>query len=188
MAQKLESPQEQWKMHCKWTINKFKDPDGIIARMSKAGASIEELREAAERLANASFICTEIFEKNLALNEGLQYLIDAIAGIVGSPTMWDHTNARVGVGNNTQAAAAGDTGLLGGSTAFASMDTGYPQRSGQIGKWRGSFADGQAEFAWEEYTVDNGAVSNKNLNRYVTSKGTKGSGETWTLEVDITFS
>ena len=173
-----------WNMHCQWTIHRFRDPDGEIARMSKAGASYEELIAKAGK----NFLGREVFERNVALNEGLQYLIDTITGIQGSPVLWDHTNARVGVGNNTQAADAGDAGLLGGSTAFAVMDTGYPQRSGQIGKWRGSFGDGQAEFAWEEYTVDNGSGSDKNLNRYVTSKGTKGSGETWTLEVDITFS
>jgi hypothetical protein len=68
------------------------------------------------------------------------------------------------------------------------MDGGYPQRSGQVASWKGTFGDGVAEFAWEEFTVDNGAAGDVNLNRYVTSKGTKGSGETWVLTVQITFS
>lgn len=170
-----------WKT--RWQLDKWRDPNGKIERLSKQGLSVEDIL----KTNSEEFIGTERFSGNVALNEGLQQVIDIVCGI-SSPTLWDNSNARVGVGNSSTGANPTDSGLLGGSTAFASMDGGYPQRSGQVASWKGTFGDGQAEFAWEEFTVDNGAVGDVNLNRYVTSKGTKGSGETWVLTVEITFS
>jgi hypothetical protein len=164
-------------------VDKFRDPEGLVARILRSGASIEEAVKKHPEL----FIGNEEHLGNLALNEGLQSLIELICGL-SSPTPWNSANARIGVGNSNTAASAVQTGLLGGSTAFAAMDGTYPQRSSQTASWRGTFPDGQAEFAWEEFTVDNGAVGNVNLNRIVTPKGTKGAGETWSMTVQITFS
>lgn len=165
-----------------WQLDKWKDPSKEVERLSRDGLTVEDIRVLHPDL----LMETTRFTGNVALNEGLQQLIDAICGI-SSPTLWDNTNARVGVGTSSIAADPTDTGLL-GTTAFASMDGGYPQRSAQTASWKGTFGDGTAEFAWEEFTVDNGAVGDVNLNRYVTSKGTKGSGETWVLTVEIAFS
>ena len=165
-----------------WQIDKWRDPSGEVAEHSRNGLTAEKIMTLHPEL----FMETMRFEGNVALNEGLQQLIDVICGI-SSPTLWDNSNARVGVGTSSTAADPTDTGLL-GTTAFATMDGGYPQRSAQTASWKGTFGDGQAEFAWEEFTVDNGAVGDINLNRYVTSKGTKGSGETWVLTVEIAFS
>jgi len=165
-----------------WQLDKWSDSEGEIEELSKSGLTIEDILKHHPN----NLIETQRFKGNVALNEGLQQLIDVICGI-SSPTLWDNTNARVGVGTSITAADPTDTGLL-GTTAFASMDGGYPQRSTQTASWKGTFGDGTAEFAWEEFTVDNGAVGDINLNRYVTSKGTKGSGETWVLTVEIAFS
>jgi len=165
-----------------WQLDKWKDPNREVEKLSKNGMIVDDIKALHPNL----FIETTSFAGNVALNEGLQQLIDVICGI-SSPTLWDNTNARIGVGTSNTAADPTDTGLL-GTTAFASMDGGYPQRSAQTASWKGTFGDGQAEFAWEEFTVDNGAVGDINLNRYVTSKGTKGSGETWVLTVEIAFS
>ena len=165
-----------------WRLDKWKDPHGEIQFWSRVGLTIDELRVKYPQL----FMETTKFDGNVALNEGLQQLIDIICGL-STPTLWDNSNARIGVGNDSTPADPSDTGLI-GTTAFAGMDGGYPQRSGQKASWKATFGDGVAEFAWEEYTVDNGAVGDVNLNRYVTSKGTKGSGETWVFTVEITFS
>jgi hypothetical protein len=69
------------------------------------------------------------------------------------------------------------------------MDATYPQRSNQTAEWRATFGSSDANYAWEEYTVVNAASdTGKNLNRKCSSKGTKASGETWTLSLQITFS
>ena len=123
------------------------------------------------------------------LNEGLQELIDVICGL-GSPTIWDNSNARLGVGDSNVAADPSQTGLQAASNkTYKAMDATYPQRSDQTAEWRATFGSADANYAWEEYTVVNAASdTGKNLNRKVSSKGTKSSGETWTLSLQITFS
>jgi hypothetical protein len=69
------------------------------------------------------------------------------------------------------------------------MDATYPQRTNQMCDWLATFGSADANYAWEEYTVVNAADdTGKNLNRKIASKGTKTSGETWTLSLQITFS
>jgi hypothetical protein len=136
-----------------------------------------------------TFICTEKFDANLALNEGLQELIDLICGL-GTPTKWDSGNARLGVGDSNTAAADSQTGLQAETNkTYKAMDASYPQRSSQTVEWRATFGSSEANYAWEEYTVVNAATdAGKNLNRKVACKGTKVSGETWMLSLQITFS
>jgi hypothetical protein len=167
-----------------WIIHKFRDQEGVLTPLLKAGIDADEMA----RLYPDRFIGVERDEGNCLLNEGIQYFEDIITGIAGSPVLWDSANARVGVGNSNTAADHVQTDLIGASKAYAGMDATYPSRSSQALSWRGTFGDGVAEFDWEEFVVDNGAVSGKTLNRKVTSKGTKGAGESWTLTVQITFS
>jgi len=153
-----------WKSE--WTIEKFKD---------------------AKAYAKGKPYAVETFEGNIGLQEGRQELIDIICGI-GTPTKWDNTNAYIGVGNSSTAEDETQTGLLGASKLYKAMLATYPQRSAQTAEWKSEFTDGEAEFAWEEFTVCNsGSDAGKNLNRKVVSKGTKGSGETWTVSLKITF-
>mgnify|MGYP000554196566 CR=1 FL=1 len=171
-----------WK--ARWArYNWGKDPEGRIYRALRAGASYEEI---AEMFGIEPRV--DVTEGNVALNEGLQELIDIICGL-GSPTKWDSTNARIGVGDSNTAEDASQTGLQGTNKAFKGMDSGYPQRDGQTAKWRATFGGDEANFHWQEFTVVNAADdSGKNLNRKVADKGTKSSGETWTIELQITFS
>jgi len=129
----------------------------------------------------------ERFEGNIGLQEGRQELIDIICGI-GTPTEWDNTNAYIGVGSSATGEQETDTGLLGASKLYKAMLATYPQRSAQTAEWKSEFIDGEAEFAWEEFTVSNtNSDTGKNLNRKTASKGTKGSGEVWTVSLKITF-
>lgn len=177
------SDKVSWK--AKWRIDKFKDQTGEVARVLQAGMPMAE----AVSIYGQAFICTEEIEANVALNEGLQELIDIICGI-GTPTKWDNSNARLGVGDSNTAENASQTGLQAASNkTFKAMDATYPQRSGQTAEWRATFGSSEANYAWEEYTVVNASDdSGVNLNRKIASKGTKSSGETWVLSLQITFS
>lgn len=128
-------------------------------------------------------------EGNLLLNEGIGEMWDLITGAGG--TAYNNANARIGVGNSNSAAVATQTALQGGSTQLNAMDGGYPT-SGEAPDvsaiFRSTFASGEANFAWEEWTVDNGAAANKNMNRKVESLGTKVSGTTWVFTITITLS
>lgn len=172
-----------WK--AKWRIDKFRDPANEVARALQTGMHMEQ----AVNLYSEVFICTEEFEANIALNEGLQELVDIICGL-GTPTKWDNSNARLGVGDSNAAESASQTGLQAASNKFwKAMDATYPQKSGQTAEWRATFESAEANFAWEEFTVVNATDdSGENLNRKTASKGTKSVGETWTLSLQITFS
>jgi len=167
-----------------WRIDRFKDPNDIIAEALSKGISLEE----ATAMAGENYFGSEAFEGNVGLNEGLQKLIELICGI-STPTKWDNANARLGVGNGTAAADPTQTGLQGATKTFKAMDSGYPQRSAQTAEWRATYGSAEGNHAWEEFTVVNAADdTGENLNRKVESKGTKASGETWTLSLKITFS
>ena len=125
-------------------------------------------------------------EGNLLLNEGINNMWTLICG--GSATAYNNANARIGVGNSNTAAVATQTALQGANTAFHAMDTSYPTYgTSQYAIFKSSFGDSEGNFAWEEWTVDNGATANLNMNRKVESLGTK-TGGTWSLQVTITLS
>lgn len=168
-----------------WQITKFADPTGKIAKALQEGLEVETAKAA---FANV-FVGTENFASNIALNEGLQELIDLICGL-GSPVKWDNAHAYLGVGDSSAGEAAIQTGLQAATNKiYKPMDTSYPVRTNQTVEWRATFGPSEANYAWEEYTVSNSSSdSGKNLNRKTASKGTKISGETWTLSLQITFS
>jgi uncharacterized cupin superfamily protein len=181
----MEKAMDKIGWRAQWRIDKFRDPDDSIARELQAGMPVQE----AISIYAKAFICTEEFEANIALNEGLQELIDIICGL-GTPTKWDNSNARLGVGDSNAAENATQTGLQAATNkTYKAMDTSYPTRTNQTAEWRATFGASDANYAWEEYTVVNAPNdTGKNLNRKTSSKGTKASGETWTLSLQITFS
>lgn len=167
-----------------WQISKFRDPDNKIAEFMQNGGTLEE----ALKFFGNNFVTSEKWTGNLGLQEGRQELIDIICGL-SSPTKWDNSNARIGVGDSNAAVADTQTGLQAASNkTWKAMDDTYPQRSAQTAEWRSTFGSDDGNHAWEEYTVVNAANdTGKNLNRSIASKGTKTSGETWTLSLKITF-
>ena len=167
-----------------WTIWKFRDPDNSISKLLKNGLSILE----AIRMFPTRFIGEVTWDGNIGLNEGVAELIDIICGL-GAPTLWDHVNGSLGVGNSDAVALATQTGLQGASKAFAIIDETYPVRVNQTAEWRATFGAGVGTFHWQEYTVVNAADdTGKNLNRCTADKGTKEAGDSWVLSVKITFS
>ena len=152
----------------RWTIRRYADDEAY-----RAGRAYDE----------------SVIEGNLLLSEGIGVLLDLLAGL-GSPTAYSNANAYIGVGDSTTAAAAGQTGLQATTNkAYAAMADGYPSRSGTTITWRAVFGSGAAEFDWREFTVINGPTDSAiNLNRVVSSQGTKGAGQTWTVDLQVTIS
>jgi hypothetical protein len=56
-------------------------------------------------------------------------------------------------------------------------------------EFRSTWGTSDGNFAWEEYSASNasGGDTGININRKISSKGTKASGETWTLSLKICF-
>lgn len=174
-----------------WRIDKFLDSTGEIAKLLRAGASVEDVR----RMFPDAFLGCETEEGNITLREGLYLLTGIISGIDTTSAKWDASNAYLGVGDSSASEDASQTGLQGSNKTYKGMDSGYPERAvnesatEQYVEWRATFGANDANYAWNEFTVANGnSDAAKNLNRKVTSKGTKASGETWTLSLKITFS
>lgn len=130
---------------------------------------------------------TEI-KRNLLLNEGINELFTIICSSSG--TKYDNANAQLGVGDSTVAEDATQTDLQATVNVFwKGMMTGYPTYgTNQKATWKSEFLGTEANFAWNEFSVRNGATANKNLNRKVSAQGTKVSGQVWELTLEITLS
>ncbi len=92
-----------------------------------------------------------------------------------------------GTGAFAAAIVATETALKGASSLYKAMEATYPSRSAQTVTFRSVFTSTEANFAWREVSLDNGATRNRNLNRKIQSLGTKSTG-TWTLELTLTIS
>ena len=149
-----------------WTITKYQtDAD------YKAGKPYEEIELAG----------------NVMLNEGINEIWALVNGSGG--TAYNNANSRCGVGDSTTAESAAHTDLQASTNKlYVAQNSGFPTIGSQQIVFKCDFTSGQANFAWNEFTVDNGASALKNLNRKVSSQGTKSSGQTWTLTLTITLS
>ena len=101
-------------------------------------------------------------------------------------TTFAEANAYLGVGDSTTAFAASQTDLQAASNKLRkAMDTGYPQRTNDALKFKVTFGDSDANFAWQEWGVFNASSGGTMANRKVESKGTKASGS-WVFKVTLT--
>jgi hypothetical protein len=158
-----------------WTIRKFDESAGDDAYEKWLRGEVEPYE-------------TSVIDGNLLLNEGIASLWDLAIG-AGSPTAFSNANARLGVGDSSTAESASQTDLQAVTNkTYASMEASYPARSSQTVTWRAVFASGDANYAWNEFCVDNGASALVTLNLKVSSQWTKASGQTWTLDLSITLS
>lgn len=130
----------------------------------------------------------DVIDGNVMLNEGLALLLDLLIGAGG--THFGNANAYLGVGDSSTAEGAAQTGLQAVTNKlYKAMSATYPQRASQTVTWRAAFTSAEANFAWNEFTVANGnSDSSVNLNRKVSAQGTKTAGQTWTLDLAITWS
>lgn len=151
----------------KWTITKYDNDEAFRTEIPSA---------------------VEVYDGNLLLNEGITELLTLLIG--GTATPFSNTNARIGVGDSNTAAVAAQTDLQASTNKlYKVMDASYPQVSNQIVKFRSTFGATEANWAWNEITVANGADGTaKNLNRKVQGMGTKANPAIWVVELNITIS
>lgn len=128
-----------------------------------------------------------VFDGNLLLNEGITRLLNLLTGTTTNP--YNNANARLGVGDSATAESAAQTDLQASTNKlYKAMEATYPTITSQSVAFRSVFGSSEANWAWQEFSVDNGSGPGENLNRKVSSQGTKASGQTWTLTLTITFS
>jgi hypothetical protein len=140
---------------------------------------------------------------NLVVQAGWVALLGGVAGTTMSPK-FSATNARIGVGTSSTAAAFTNTTLV-GDTGAASTTSYFKLVSGAPTIATGSapatltfisaFGGAVANFAWQEFGTDAGtadSVSNATtggtfFNRGVSNQGSKAGGQTWTATETISF-
>lgn len=125
---------------------------------------------------------------NIWVNTGRNEIMKLATG-TGSPQAYNNATADLGVGNDGTAPAVGNTALIGGSTLYKAMDTGFPQTpASQSFDTQATFGDAEAKFAWLEEAFRNGATALVLWNRANTNLGDKTSvTETWILTGSITW-
>jgi hypothetical protein len=135
----------------------------------------------------------EVYEAdNLLVNVGIQLMLDLLIGAGG--TVYDNSNAYIGIGDSNTAAAAGQTDLQAVTNKVkAAMDATFPSRSGQTMSWRCTFGASEGNFSIQEaalfndgpnFTTELGTM----LNRLVSSLGTKTSATTLQVTLTLTIS
>lgn len=172
---------------CDWLCEKWSEEAvGFVRRRLGLPDYREVSSELLRRFVGKAEIEDEV-KGNLLLNEGIAEMLDLMAG-EGSPTAFNTANARIGVGDSSTAAAATQTDLQAATNkTYKGMNGVYPTRTAQTMDWQADFTSGEANYAWQEWVIDNGASAAKTLNRKVESLGTKSTG-TWTLTGSVTIS
>lgn len=180
----VQAEVESGKWDFLWVCEKWSEDAVKFARrkLDKSGEiSSAELR--------ALLVKPEIEEEvpgNMLLNEGIQLILDLLIGAAGVAA--NNANAQIGVGDSSTAEAATQVDLQAASNKlFKAMNATYPIRTNQTMAWQSDFTTGEANYAWNEWSVRNQAAADKNINRKVQSLGTKASG-TWTLTAQVTLS
>lgn len=158
---------DQAAYHTRWMIRKYADDQAFV---------------------NNTPFDTVAIDGNLLLNEGIAEFLKLLSG--SAATAFNQANSFLGVGDAATAEAAAQTGLQAATNkAYVACEAGYPQIAANTITWRGVFNGSAANFAWHELTVANGnSDAAVNLNRKVSAQGTKATGQTWTLDLQITWS
>lgn len=139
-------------------------------------------------------------EHNLLVNAGIQRLEDLLIGAGGQAYV--NTYARIGVGNGSGTAAAGDTDLSAAAGSanrwFQSMAATFPSRAAQTLSFKSSYASADGNFVWNEWGIDQGGAGASTSGNTVgapllnhktsAALGTKASGATWDFTATLVVS
>ncbi|MGI5161380.1 hypothetical protein [Microbispora sp. CA-102843] len=155
---------------CRWTLSKYHGSD-----------TSAEPYEVIER------------EGNLMMFGGASALWHRLTG--GSTVAaFDTTNARLAVGDGTASPTDATLQDLQGTNKLRKvMDSGFPQHTDGTATtnasvtFQATFAQADANFAWQEWGLFNAASSGRMLNRKVENLGTKSSAASWVLKVVLSL-
>ena len=133
-------------------------------------------------------------EGNMLLYGGASALWHFMTDSTPSLTIFDNSNAYLGVGDSSTATTAGMTDLQGSSKLRTAMSATYPLHTdattsgGASCQFKCSVAAGSGTFDWNEWGLFNASTGGRMFNRKVKAFGTKGAGDTWTLTVTFSAS
>lgn len=104
-------------------------------------------------------------------------------------TPFDNAHAYIGVGDSAAAFVATQTDLQAGANKFRkAMNATYPQRVANAVTYKATFAAGEANYAWNEWGVFNGATgADTMLNRKPEALGIKLNTQIWDFSTTLTY-
>lgn len=173
----LQHDRAEWRVD--WTVDKY--TGAWTPAQIAAGDAESALYERLER------------EGNLLLTGGASALWERLIGT--AVTAFDNTNAFIGVGDSTTAAATTDTDLVAATNKLRkAMDATFPSHSDSTSvvgaksiTYKSTFGTADANFAWQEWGIFNASTAGRMLNRKVESLGTKTSAATWALTITLSL-
>jgi hypothetical protein len=116
---------------------------------------------------------------------GRNFLADAWINN-GSPTFFDNSNARIGVGDDNTAFAKAQTDLQAAvNKIYDPMEATYPSIATNVVTFRSLLGTGEANWTWAEWGIFNGSPGTMAC-RKVEALGTKTSAQSWQITADIT--
>lgn len=173
------------------TVFKFHQAD--IERAGLIAATLDEMLAVLEPY--------EVVDagSNLLCNAGINRLQSLLIGAGGQ--VFDNAHSAIGVGDGGGSAptvAATDTDLVAAVAAanryFQMCDATYPSQALQVITWQSTFASGNANFAWNEWGIDQHTASGATasvaplLNHKGVALGTKTNASAWGFKVTVTIS
>lgn len=167
-------------------MNKNIQESERVGHISKI--TIERFANDEDLKAGKSYKTTELPGNNILVNAGINALTTLLAG--GGGNAFNNANSYIGVGDSSAAEAAGQTDLQAATNKLrVAMNATYPTYgTSQKITFQSDFTGAQANWAWNEFAVFNASTSGTMLNRKVSAQGTKTSGQTWRVTVEITIS
>ena len=169
-----------------WRLVKFEDKNDKLAKKIRAGEITVD--EVVDSSFEESFI-----HGNAATTAGIKFLTYYLCGLGGAPSstnLFDNGHAYLVTGKGSGAAAQTDSYATFDTPSAMASDGSFPTLSGAspwVLTWESTWGGSDANQAWNEFGVGNTSAAAVLFNRVVASKGTKSSGETWVLQLAITF-
>ena len=159
-----------------------------IARYANdADAKLKKVYSKAEALKLFGIEQFSKVEGNCLCNQGINDIWKSICGTGG--VQYSNAVANLITGTGSGAATASDTEATFTAGVKKGMESGFPTYgTSQKATWKSSYGSGDANQVWGEFGVLNAASSGDLLNRKVSAQGTKTSGQTWELSLEITLS
>jgi len=126
------------------------------------------------------------FDGNLLTNEGMNHLWKIICGDAVDDL---ETAPVLIVGTGSGAATTSDDENTFTAGVKEGMEAGYPTfGTDQKANWKASYDGDTANQSWQEFGLLTKTTDGVLINRKVSDQGTKVSGQTWELELEITLS
>lgn len=165
--------------HAVWRVGRWASEADKIA--GKIYSEAEALR-----LFGVSQFTT--IQGNCLCNEGIEEWFKLI-GTTGA-VKYDNANAYLIVGTGSGGATASDNQGTFTAGVTKGMEASYPVVAAAASHkttWKSSYGSADANQVWAEFGLLNHATTGKLANRKVSAQGTKTSGQTWEISLEITL-